>query len=257
MPAWEIGALFGAALLAGAMNAIAGGGMLIVFPTLLAFGVPAIRANATCTLALFAGIIGSTYAYRAHLPSTWPWVRKFGLVSVLGGWLGALLLTWTPNETFEKLVPFLLLFATIVFTAQTFFRRVAAAEAVAVAHGARFGIAAVGFQFLLAIYGGYFGAGIGILMLAVFGLMGFHHIHEMNALKTILAVLINAVATGYFIHTGLIEWSPALIMTAGAAAGYFSGARFTQRIPQRAVRQIITAIGLGISAVLFWKQFLA
>jgi len=255
--AWEIAILFAAAALAGAMNAIAGGGTLLTFPALLAFGMPAIRANATSTLALFIGIIGSTYAYRAHLPTTLRWVKKFGLASIAGGWLGAVLLTCTPNETFEKLVPFLLLFATLLFMAQSFFRRIAATEAVAVSHGARFGLFAIGFQFLLAIYGGYFGAGIGILMLAVFGMLGFHHIHEMNALKTVLAVLINAVATGYFIYAGLIEWPQAGIMTLGAGLGYFSGARFAQIIPQARVRQIITTIGLVISAVLFWKQFLA
>jgi len=107
----------------------------------------------------------------------------------------------------------------------------------------------------VALYGGYFGAGIGILMLASLGLLGLTHIHEMNGLKTVLGSLINLVAAIYFIVAGLIDWPRAGVMTVGALAGYFAGAHFAQRIPQQRVRQIITGIGFGISAWLFWKQF--
>ncbi len=255
MSSTEIVVLALAALLAGGMNAIAGGGTILTFPALLAFGMPAIQANATSTLALLIGIIGSAYGYRAHMPAAAGLIRRFGMASVAGGFLGALLLTRTSEEMFSRLVPFLLLFATVLFMAQNAFRRLGAAEArEAGAHGAHGALAMAG-QFLVALYGGYFGAGIGILMLAVFGLMGMRHIHEMNAVKTILAALINLVATLYFIAAGLIAWPQAIVLTLGATAGYFAGAHVAQQIPQQRVRQLITVIGLGISALLFWKQF--
>ena len=255
MSVLEISVLFAAALIAGAMNAIAGGGTLLTFPALLAFGMPAIRANATSTLALMVGIIGSTYGYRAHLPVTGIWMKRFGAVSVLGSLIGAKLLTLTPEQAFEKLVPFLLLFATVLFMAQSAFVKLAAREArTATDAPAQIALAAAG-MFLVAIYGGYFGAGIGILMLSVLGLMGMRHIHEMNAVKTVIAAAINLVATLYFVFSGLIEWPQALVMTAGAAVGYFSGSHFAQRVSQTAVRRIITAIGFSISAILFWRQF--
>ena len=256
MSSLEITVLSVASLLAGAINAIAGGGTILTFPALLAFGMPAIQANATSTLALLIGIVGSTYGYREHMPAARVWIKKFGVVSVVGGFLGAVLLTRTPNDAFEKLVPFLLLFATVLFMAQNAFRRLAAGEAAATARGTRHGTLALVLQFFVALYGGYFGAGIGILMLAAFGLMGLHHIHEMNALKTVLATLINLVAAAYFIFAGLIEWPQAIVMTVGSTVGYFTGARFAQRIPQQRVRQIIMGIGLAISIAMFWKQFL-
>ena len=247
----EIAALCAAGLIAGAMNAIAGGGTVITFPALLAFGLPAIEANATSTVALMMGIAGSAYGYRAHLPAARQWLARFGLVSVAGGLLGAALLTVTNEAVFARLVPFLLLFATLLFMAQRAFRHLAAFEATQPHH---FWLA-MGMQFFVAVYGGYFGAGIGILMLAVFGLMGMRHIHEMNALKTILGASINLVAAGYFIFAGLIRWPEALVVTVGATLGYYVGAHLTQRISQAQVRTLITIIGLLISALLFWKQF--
>jgi uncharacterized membrane protein YfcA len=248
----EISFLSVAALLAGAMNAIAGGGTILTFPALLAFGMPAIRANATSTVALLIGIIGSAYGYREHLPAAAVWIRRFGLVSVTGGFLGALLLTMTPANTFERLVPFLLLFATVLFMAQNVFGRIAEAEAAA---HTRHEVLSIALQFLVALYGGYFGAGIGILMLAVFGLMGLHDIHEMNTLKTVLSALINLVASLYFVFSDLVDWPQATVMIVASTLGYFAGARLTQRISRQRVRQLVTAIGLGISAVMFWKEF--
>jgi uncharacterized membrane protein YfcA len=255
MSTLEIATLVAAALVAGAMNAIAGGGTLLTFPALLAFGMPAIQANATSTLALMVGIVGSTYGYRAHLPVTGIWLRRFGGVSIVGSLIGAALLTVTPEKAFANLVPFLLFFATVLFMAQSAFARLALREArQATATPAQVALAASG-MFLVAIYGGYFGAGIGILMLSVLGMMGMDHIHEMNAVKTVVAALINLVATLYFVFAGLIEWPQAAIMTAGAAVGYFAGSRLAQRVSQTAVRRIITTIGFAISAILFWRQF--
>ena len=115
--------------------------------------------------------------------------------------------------------------------------------------------AAILFQFLVSIYGGYFGAGIGILMLASLGFLGLANIHEMNCLKTVLSSLINQIAAIYFIVAGLIDWRKTFVMTAGAVAGYFLGAHYSQRIPQPRVRQIITAIGFVLAVVMFYRQF--
>jgi uncharacterized membrane protein YfcA len=254
----EIIALTAAALLAGAMNAVAGGGTVLTFPALLLYGVPAIQANATSTLALMIGMTGSVFGYRRQMKAVAPLALRFGILSAIGGLLGALLLTRTREQTFATLVPFLLLFATILFLANDAFRRFVRIEPLAQASDLlhRRGIAfAYVFQFLVAIYGGYFGAGIGILMLASLGILGMHDIHEMNALKTILAALINFVATIYFIFAGLIVWPEAAVMTIGATAGYFAASHYAQRIPQNTVRGLAAAIGLGITALLMWRQF--
>ncbi|MDD2764812.1 MAG: sulfite exporter TauE/SafE family protein [Opitutaceae bacterium] len=245
-----------AAAAAGLINAVAGGGTVITFPTLLLARTPAVVANATSTLALVVGTFGSVFGYRRQLPSVRPWLRRFIPVSLLGGLIGAVLLTATGEKIFSKLVPFLLLFATVLFLGQGAFKRFAGFDQAAPHPHSRMVWAAVGFQFLVAVYGGYFGAGIGILMLASLGFIGLTDIHEMNALKTVLGALINLVAAAYFIFAGLINWPKAGIMTVGALAGYYLGSHYSQRISQQRVRQIITAIGFTISAVLFYGQFL-
>jgi uncharacterized membrane protein YfcA len=254
----EIIGLTAAAVAAGMINAIAGGGTLVTFPALLAFGIPPVVANATSTLALFIGTAGSVYGYRRQIVAVGPWLKRFVPVSLLGGFLGSVILTSTREAIFATLVPFLLLFATLLFLAQGAFRRFAgfsdaSGKPASPQHHAVW--AAVLFQFFVAVYGGYFGAGIGILMLASLGFLGLTDIHQMNGLKTILGSLINLVATAWFVMAGLIDWPRAGVMTVGALVGYFLGAHFAQRIPQKAVRHLITAIGLLISAWLFYKHF--
>ncbi len=253
----EIMALAGAGAAAGMVNAVAGGGTLLSFPALLAFGTPAVVANATSTMALVIGTAGSVFGYRRQIAAAWPWVRRFLPVSLAGGLLGALLLTRTGEKTFSSMVPFLLLFATLVFLGQGAFRRLARLETA----GERVSLPTRGalwagmfFQFLVSLYGGYFGAGIGILMLASLGCLGLSDIHQMNGVKTMLGTLINLVAALYFAAAGLVHWPKAGVMTAGALAGYFAGAHFAQRIPQKHVRRIIAGVGLAISAWLFCKQ---
>ena len=257
MSVTEILGLTIAAAAGGAINAVAGGGTLVTFPALLFFGTPPIVANATSTLALVIGTSGGIYGYRKHLDPVRPWLWRFAPVSVAGGLIGAILLTRTSNQTFSKLVPFLILFATLLFLAQGTFRRFANLDGQA-AHGEKHRAigGAILFQLAVAIYGGYFGAGIGILMLASLGFIGLSNIHEMNTLKTILASLINLVAAGWFILAGLVHWPKAGVMTAGALLGYFLGSHYAQRIPQQRVRQIITVIGFFISAVTFYAEFL-
>ena len=251
-----LGLIFSGAA-AGAVNAVAGGGTLLTFPTLLAFGTPPVVANATSTLALFLGTAGSVFGYRRHMESVKRWLWRFVPVSIAGGWIGSWLLTHTSDRTFSRMVPFLILFATVLFLAQGAFRRFAGLDQRGEFHSKHHAIwGAIAFQFAVAVYGGYFGAGIGILMLASLGFIGLTNIHEMNALKTVLASLINCVAAIWFIYAGLIHWPKAGVMTAGALIGYFIGALYAQRIPQARVRQIITAIGFIIAGVTFYKEFL-
>ena len=253
----EILGLMVAAVAGGAINAVAGGGTLVTFPALLLFDTPPVIANATSTLALVIGTSGGIYGYRRHLDAVKPWLWRFAAVSTLGGLIGAVLLTRTSNQTFSKLVPFLVLFATVLFLAQGTLRGFANTHGPSALRSKRHAIAgAILFQFAVAIYGGYFGAGIGILMLASLGFIGLSNIHEMNTLKTILASLINLVAAAWFIIAGLIHWPKAGVMTAGALLGYFLGSHYAQRIPQQRVRQLITLIGFIISAVTFYEEFL-
>jgi uncharacterized protein len=245
-----------AAAVGGGINAVAGGGTLITFPALLFFGTPAIVANATSTLALVIGTSGSLFGYRRHLAAVRQWLWRFIPISIIGGMIGALLLTRTSNVVFEKLVPFLILFATILFTLQSVVRRFLNRQAGhSVAHPSRYVFGAICFQFLVAVYGGYFGAGIGILMLAWLGFIGLTDIHQMNTLKTILGSLINLVAAIWFIYAGLINWPRAAVMTAGALVGYYLAAHYSQKIPQQQVRRIITIIGFALSIITFYKRF--
>jgi uncharacterized membrane protein YfcA len=252
----EIASLLVAACAAGAVNAVAGGGTLLTFPTLILFGVPPIIANATSTLALLLGMAGSLYGYRKHLSDVKPWFTTFIPVSIAGGWIGSLLLTRSSERVFTELVPYLVLFATVLFMLQGVLsarcgRQLHASDSPTSRRPHL--LAALFFQFLVSIYGGYFGAGIGILMLATLGFMGFRNIHQMNTLKSVLGSLINLVAAAWFTASGLIDWPRMAIMTVGAFAGYYVASTYCQRLPQKAVRRLIAIIGLVITAVMFWK----
>ena len=237
------------------MNAIAGGGTIITFPLLIAFGMPAIQANATSTVALTVGIFGSVYGYRQNLPAAKPWMKLFGPVSLVGGLFGAWLLTVTSEKFFNDLVPFLILFATVLFLLGNVLSRLAGFDALEVTTNSAKRFTAAAAQFAVAVYGGYFGAGIGILMLASFALIGLKNIHEMNAIKTVLGGLINVVAAFYFVWAGLVQWPEAIVMMIGSTIGYYGGAALTQKISQAQVRLLIAGIGLALSAVFFWRQF--
>jgi len=250
------GALFGAGVAAGAINAFAGGGTIITFPALLLAGMNPIAANTTSTVALLPGALGGIAGYRRNIPAVLRWLRLFAGVSAAGGLLGGVLLTQTTPSFFKWLAPFLVLFATALFTAHGLFSRILRGRAPEMSRAAnpRWLIGALSFQFAVAVYGGYFGAGIGILMLASLGILGFRHIHEMNTVKSVLGFLINAVAAVYFIWKGLVDWPIAALMAAGAVAGGYLGAHFAQKIPQPVVRGIITTIGVSISLALFLKK---
>ena len=221
LPLFEIAALAAGACLAGAMNAIAGGGTIVTFPLLIAFGMPAIQANATSTVALTVGIFGSVYGYRQNLPAARPWMKLLAPVSIIGGVLGAWLLTVTSEKMFNDLVPFLILFATLLFLLGNVMGRLAGLDGSEGSSHTAKKYTAAAVQLGVAIYGGYFGAGIGILMLAAFAFIGLKNIHEMNAIKTVLGGLINIVAAVYFVSSGLVNWPEAVVMMLGSALGYY------------------------------------
>lgn len=253
MTVTEILTLSGAAMAAGAINAVAGGGTILTFPALLAVGTMPVVANATSTVALVIGTGGSVFGFRKHIPAIREWLWRFVPVSLAGGLIGSYLLTITDNRIFSHLVPFLILFATLLFMVQGLVARM-------VKHSVEEPTPkkvwpAVLFQFFVAIYGGYFGAGIGILMLATLGFIGLTDIHRMNALKNILGSLINVVAAVMFVSKGMVEWSKVGVMTVGALIGYFVGAHYSQKIPQLWVRRIVLVIGFLISGITFYRQF--
>ena len=287
----QICVLFVAGILGGTLNSVAGGGSFITFPILLFTGVPPINANATSTVALWPGSVASTGAYRQELAKQ-ERVRIIVLsgTSLVGGVLGAILLLRTSQTTFVRLVPYLLLLATVLFTFsgpitnllrrrniqqyaeplnQEWQQNGPVEEEIETTTGSTFshtavetnktgiswfGLAGIAFlQLIIAIYGGYFGGGIGILMLATLGFMGIENIHEMNALKTLLTSFINGVAVITFIIAGAVVWLPAILMVAGAIIGGYGGAYFARQIEPRWVRYFVILVGVGLTIYFFLR----
>jgi uncharacterized membrane protein YfcA len=242
--------LFIAAMLAGGINSVAGGGTLVSFPALVAFGVPTINANATNTSSLWPGSVSGAIGYARDTERDRVLTLTLLLPSALGALLGAFILVVTPEETFRRVVPFLVLFATLLFAFKDVYARItgrAAHEHVSWL-GRVWGFL---FQLFIAAYGGYFGAGIGVLMLGSFSIMGMRDVHKMNAMKTILAAMINVIAFIYFALRGLVVWHLALWMGVGAIIGGYLGARLAKRIDQHKLRWFIIATGLIVSTWLF------
>lgn len=249
--------LFIAAFLAGAINSVAGGGTLITFPSLLSAGVAPVAANATSTVALVPGSFSAYWGYRDEMEHGWRDMVWIGLPSLIGGYGGAVILVHTSDKLFGSLVPWLILGATALFAVQEPVRRLAnrsgGANQGEAFRGRRLLVAVV-YQFLVALYGGFFGAGIGILMLAALGMLGMSNIHRMNALKTFAAVCINGVAAAAFVVSERVVWNLALLMAAGAIVGGYGGAGFARRIGQRNVRLIVVVIGVVIGIYTFWER---
>jgi uncharacterized membrane protein YfcA len=245
-----------AGFVAAVMNAVAGGGTMLTFPALMAAGLSGVMANTTSTVALFIGMPGSVWAFRHRLLEVKAWIIPLGIVSLLGGLAGGWLLLALPSSVFDAVVPWLLLMATALFLLNTPIQRWLRKKRGA-SHDAEpeqpkpWGVA---FQTGVAVYGGYFGAGIGIMMMAGLSLLGLRDVNRINALKSLLALLCNAASVVYFIACGSVDWRLAGWLIAGSIPGYFLGAHFAQRIPATAVRVIVAVIGLGIAGRLFWKQ---
>jgi uncharacterized membrane protein YfcA len=246
--------LFVAAFLAGVINAVAGGGSFISFPALLFAGVPPVSANATNTAALWPGNAASVGAYRRELAQQRSQIITFGVLSLIGGLGGALLLLRTQDALFERMIPFLLLAATVIFAASpAITRAVRRSQAAASHHHASLArrILVFSLYLLVAVYGGFFGAGLGILTLAVLGMLGFENIHEMNALKTLQATLINGVALVAFVAAGVIQWPQALVMIVGAVAGGYGGAAVARQMNPAWVRAVVIVISVSLTIYFF------
>lgn len=244
--------IFAAAFAAGMVNSVAGGGTLISFPSLIWLGRDPIIANATSTVALWPGSLGGLLGFRRELQGSKKWSLWLGVPSLIGGAIGAFLLLRTPSAIFSQIVPYLILGATLLLAAQeqiTKRLRLSSPERPSRA----WWTGALLFQFLVGIYGGYFGAGIGILMLAALGLLGLTDIHEMNGLKNLFALLINGVAAIYFIVSGAVIWIDVLVMATAAIMGGYFGAGVARRLGRRFVRLLVILIGISMAVSLFFR----
>ena len=243
-----------AAFCAGVVNSIAGGGMLLVFPTMIWLGLDPKIANATCTVALVPGLFGGLFGYRREMNDSSLMLMRLGATSVVGGGLGAWLLILTPSLTFARLVPFLILFATFLFMLQAPVTRWLRLPSPTTGSQKSWWAIAIIVQFFSSMYGGYFGAGNGIWMLAAMGLLGLKDIHRANGIKNFLGICINSVAVIAFSITHLVSWRQALLMAVAATLGGYFGARTAQRVGQTFIRRVIVAIGLVITMVMLWRM---
>lgn len=237
-----------AGLGAGALNAVAGGGTFLSFPALVFIGIPPIAANATATLAALPGYIGSSWGFRHDIRARGP-VSLTAMIAMamIGGLIGALLLLVTSKETFSAIIPWLLLFATLVFAAgPALMRRI-------LGHRAGLPLAAsLGLLLAVSVYGGYFNGGLGIMLLAAFGFVGFTNLHEMNGLKNLLSAILSLVSVITYGLAGLIAWKPAIILGLACAVGGYVGAHLARRITNMALlRLFITLVGLAMAAAFF------
>jgi uncharacterized membrane protein YfcA len=243
--------LFGAAAAGGAINSVAGGGSFIAFPSLLFAGVAPVAANATNTVALWPGSVASAVAYRAELMVVKRELFPLGIAGLLGGLAGAILLLRTSETRFVALIPWLLLFASVVFS---FGRRVGKWITRGPRSGASLPVAFV-VQLLISVYGGYFGGGMGIMMLAVLSVLGMTNIHQMNGVKNVLATLINGVAVASFIVAGAVDWAPGVVMIAGGIAGGYVGARVARKVKPAVVRAVVLAVAWGMTGYFFVRTY--
>lgn len=245
---------FAAAFAAGTINSVAGGGTLVSFPTLIWLGLNSVTANATSTVAIWPGSLGGMFGYRRELRTAEPRMLALVAPSLVGGITGALLLRWTPPAIFDRLVPFLILFATLLFMAQETVQRKLRTAHPEAHRSPRWLAGAMVFQLFVALYGGYFGAGIGILMLAALSILGLTDIHQMNGLKNFFALCINGVAAVYFMAAKMVYWPDVIIMAAGAVAGGVLAAGAARRLGRKAVRKIVITIGFAMAVSLFIKH---
>ena len=259
MTALHLGILVFFGFLAGMINSVAGGGALLLYPLLLAFGVPPINANATFSFVAFPGNAASAFGYRKFIKKL---PRKYYLLlipAVLGGLLGAYLLGHTTDRSFEHLVPWFMLLATILLAFQPKLHRWlysrAAKKLERRYHGIFFGMIFV-FMFLLSVYGGFFGAGYGIVLLAFLGLSELTNIHQMNGLKNLIGFSFGAVAVAYFVYLGLIDWVVLPPLLVGSVIGGWFGATYSTRLPTKVIQRFIVGVGVVVTIALFAQQYL-
>jgi uncharacterized protein len=264
--------LFAVAFIGGALNAVAGGGSFLTLPMLLYAGVAPVSANATSTFAMWPASLASALAYRGEISRARAWMARLGAVSLAGGLLGGLLLVRTSDESFIRLLPWLMLVAAATFS---FGGRVTAwarsgrspmpvnggvstgastPESRGVSgsiHHVEVPLWTLPLQLVIATYGGYFGGGMGIMMLAAMAVAGMTDMHEMNALKVVLAIAINGVALAAFVVTGAISWGPGVVMVLGGVAGGYAGASVARRVSGSVVRAIVIVVAWTMTAYFF------
>jgi uncharacterized protein len=251
--------LFFAAVIAGVLNSIAGGGSFVSFPALMFTGVPGVEANATNTVAVWPGLAATVFTYlkRLHVPARL--LVPLLVTSVGGGFAGALLLIKTPQRTFEHLIPWLLLGGTLLFAYGPRMRALAG-RGDAMPDLRKTGwlalTAASLLQFLVGTYGGYFGGGIGFVMMGMMAALGMTDIHNMNALRILLAATINIVAVATFIVAGAVLWPQCLVMVVGATAGGWSGGHYAQKADPKKLRLLVICVGLIMTAYFFIRVYL-
>lgn len=236
--------LLAAALAGGAINSVAGGGSFLTFPALLFTGMPPIAANATNNTAMWLGVVASAGGYREEIRTYRGVVIPAIAISIVGSIGGALLLLHTPPTVFERLIPWLLLFATVIFAISPLVTKPDAQHEV---HSPW----QLAVQFAVSVYGGYFGAGMGILMLALLSFSPLPSLNAMNGVKNMLSIVINGVAVVPFVLAGLINWRSALLMAVFAMIGGYVGARFFRRVPSNITRLVVICIGIGMTAYFF------
>ncbi|MBN8532330.1 MAG: sulfite exporter TauE/SafE family protein [Alphaproteobacteria bacterium] len=246
-------ALFAVAVLAGALNSVAGGGSFFTFPALVMTGMNSVVANATNTIALWPGSLASVFAYRRHVTHNWPGLIGPVAWVFLGGLAGAVLLIKTPEHVFNALIPWLMLLAVSVFHWGAKWRAWLARIKLPKQKPAQRQFLLLFLLLVISLYGGYFGGGIGMMLLATLAIMGIEHIHAQNALKTIFASSINGAAVLYFIISGAIDWPHALLMMVGAIIGGYYGAVIAQKIPPERVRVGVLAVGYAMVGYFFLR----
>lgn len=243
-----------AGALGGALNSVAGGGSFIAFPALLFTGVPPIPANATNTIALWTAAAASGGAYRRRLDIPRRVMVPLLAVSLMGGLAGAVLLLKTPAQTFMRVLPWLTLGATLLFA---FGKKLAGGRRSVLEHEASAAAltGATLFQLVVAVYGGYFGGGMGIVMLAMLAALGMTDIHAMNALKSVMGSAINGVAVVAFIVARAVYWKQGIVMIVGGILGGYLGAHYAQKVPQVWIRMLVVVVGAGMTVYFFWKSY--
>src|ERR1700758_3698889 len=241
-------------MMGGALNAVAGGGSFVAFPALLFTGVPPIPANATNTIALWTGAAASGGAYRKRLGFPRRVWMPLVMASLVGGVAGALLLLKTPAHTFMRVLPWLTLGATLLFA---FGKKIAGGRRSVIEHESSNAALAGAtlFQLCVGVYGGYFGGGMGIVMLAMLAALGMTDIHAMNALKSVMGSVINGVAVVTFVLARAIYWRHGIIMIVGSIAGGSLGAHYALKMPQSWIRIFVVLVGAGMTVYFFWKSY--
>jgi uncharacterized membrane protein YfcA len=246
----SVALLVGAGFLGGAINAIAGGATFFTFPAMMAAGLGAVAANASNTVALAPSSLAAFLAMRRHLPGARHLLVSFLILGVIGGALGAWLVLWLGDVRFRACVPWLLLIATVMFAAGP--RLVRAMKAADIHQERRsVRIAGLALQSLIGIYGGFFGAGMGMITLAGLNLLGLTDIRSMNALKNLFTSLCNGIAIVVFVVAGAVSWPHAFVMMAGGLIGGFAGGKLGNWLPADRARMIVTAVGTALTVAYF------